>query len=270
MTPTTTRDAGRAFNALGIMRSIRDNPDLTSTQKALLWSAAMRADNDSARGREAGRVRASLELLAKDAGLASKSAERAFRTPGVLAYFARVDRSTRRVGLWFHLTTPDTESAVTPDTESGIALTPDSVSTTPDTESDHLPTHLPTSKPARPEPIEQQRQDTQPAQPQTRQETPPMDDATWLAAELNADPAACRAAIDRKRQQATDRGRPWLNVTRMVRHVIPLDEWRPMVEQHKPAPRRVTLHQCEQANRGDCPGPHSWEDPRNRYHCQGA
>lgn len=97
-----------------------------------------------------------------------------------------------------------------------------------------------------------------------------MDDATWLAAELDADLSACQAAIDRKSRQAEDRGRPWVNVTRMVRTVVPLDEWREAVGQHQPAPRRVTLHQCDAANRGDCLAPHPWEDARNRYHCQGA
>lgn len=95
-----------------------------------------------------------------------------------------------------------------------------------------------------------------------------MDDATWLAAELDTDPAACRAAIDQKRQQAHDRGRPWVNVAHMVRNVVPLDEWRQAVEQRpKPPQQRRTLAQCADH---ECPGPHPWEDARNLYHCQGA
>lgn len=143
------------FNPLDTMRAIRDDHDLTTTHKGLLWAAVLRADNT---GRDAGRVRASLELLAKDAGLSSKSAERAFRDERVLAYFRRVERRTRQVGLWFALT-PDTVSVVkqlassvpakslTPDT---VSTTPDSLSTTPDTESDHLPVPLPVPLPISP------------------------------------------------------------------------------------------------------------------------
>ena len=99
-----------------------------------------------------------------------------------------------------------------------------------------------------------------------------MDDATWLAAELDTDVSACRAAIDRKRQQAEARDRPWINIAHMVRSVVPLDEWRRTIEQQsKPQPQRRTLHQCAAANRGeDCGGPHGWQDARNQYHCQGA
>lgn len=95
------------------MRAIRSDTSLSSTQKALLWAAVLRSDND---GRDAGRVRASLDLLARDAGLSAKSAERAFKgnQANVLAYFARVERRTRRINLWFNLTTPDAESGLEP------------------------------------------------------------------------------------------------------------------------------------------------------------
>lgn len=135
------------FKPLSAMVAIRGDDTLTSTHKHLLCMAALRATN---KGPDAGKVRASLELLAQDASLASKTAERAFKDERVLAYFQRVDRSTRRINLWFHLTTPDTESAVsdvrahrtrtTPDSESP---TPDTESPTPDTESDLLPLPLP-------------------------------------------------------------------------------------------------------------------------------
>ena len=113
-------------------------------------------------------------------------------------------------------------------------------------------------------------QQGQPApEPQQRQETTPMDDATWLAAELDADPAACRAAIDRKRQQAEDRGRPWINVTRMVRSVIPLDEWRQAIAQ-APKPRHVPPVSGE-CDGSDCPGTrHVVESGNSRIVCWGV
>lgn len=101
---------------------------------------------------------------------------------------------------------------------------------------------------------------------QQNREDRPMEDTTWLAAELDADPAACRSAIDIKRRQADERGRPWRNASHMIRNVITLDEWRPLVEQHKPAARPVTHAQCGQPG---CAGPHKWTDGRNNNYCQG-
>jgi hypothetical protein len=94
------------------------------------------------------------------------------------------------------------------------------------------------------------------------------DDATWLAAELDADPAACRAAIDRKRQQAEDSGKPWRSVRSMVRNVIPLDEWRPLVKSQAQASwTPPTLTQCDGSQ---CPGDrHEWREGRNRMVCMG-
>lgn len=236
------------FDVLTAQRAIRDDRSLTGPQVGLLLCATLRADS---RGAEPGRVRASLELLAKDAKVSDKTAQRAFREDPVVRYFARVERQTRSVGLWFH-PTPERESAVTPP-DSGLSVrnghpTPDSLSTTPDSESDHLP--LPLAKPA-------------------SKETAPMDDATWLAAELDADPAACRAAIDHKRQQAHTRGRPWVNITRMVRSVIPLDEWRQALEQQpKPRPKPNLSGECDGTN---CPGTkHVVEHDDHRVICWGV
>lgn len=108
---TATATAIECFDLMGTLRAVRNDKSLSTTQKGLLWCAALRADNDSDRGRTAGRVRASLELIAKDAACSAKSAERAFKEPQVLAYFDQVDRHTRRVGLWFHLT-PDSMSGI--------------------------------------------------------------------------------------------------------------------------------------------------------------
>ena len=197
------------FEPLTIQRAIRDDGNLTATQKHLLHVAALRADNST------GKVRASLELLAKDAGYARKSAGRAFSEPAVVRYFARIDRQTRATHLWFHLPTRDTESPVIGDTASPVA--DDSGLSV------HDPGHrVPPSA------------STSATSKQEAPEEPSMDDADWLAAELDADPAHCQAAIDHKRQQAADRGNPWRSTTHMVRKTIPLDEWRPLVQQCKP------------------------------------
>lgn len=131
---------GAKLDGYGIIRRVREDAELKSTHRALLVFAVARAVTA---GKDAGKVRASLERLGKDAGLSSRTAERAFSEPAVLRYFARVERRTRSVGLWFNLTTPDSVSGVdvtgdttTPDT---LSTTPDSLSATPDTESGCLP-----------------------------------------------------------------------------------------------------------------------------------
>jgi hypothetical protein len=96
-----------------------------------------------------------------------------------------------------------------------------------------------------------------------------MDDADWLAAELNEDPAVCRRAIDHRRQQAADRGNPWRSPTTMIRRTIPLDEWRPLVQQCKPRPRRKPsiTGVCGST---DCPGTkHTVETDHHLLTCFG-
>lgn len=87
------------FDVLGTMRTVRADEKLSASQKAMIVFAALRANNDD------GKVRASLELIADDAGLSRKTAYRAFGEdqPEVLKYFRQVERSRRRVDLWFHL-----------------------------------------------------------------------------------------------------------------------------------------------------------------------
>ncbi|MFY1687285.1 hypothetical protein [Plantactinospora sp. WMMB782] len=87
------------FDVLGTMRAVREDEKLTASQKALLVFTALRTNNGD------GKVRASLELIADDAGLSRKTAHRTFGDdqPEVLKYFRQVERSRRRVDLWFHL-----------------------------------------------------------------------------------------------------------------------------------------------------------------------
>lgn len=98
------------FKPLTMQRAIRADDNLTGTQKSLLVFAALRAQSH---GPDAGHVKASLELLAKDASCSAKTAGRVFGVgqTHVLSYFRRVTRRTRQVHLWFRLT-PDAESAV--------------------------------------------------------------------------------------------------------------------------------------------------------------
>ena len=61
------------FDPLTASRAIREDESLTVHQKALLWAAVLRADNETTRTKVAGQMRASLTLLAKDAGLSPAS-----------------------------------------------------------------------------------------------------------------------------------------------------------------------------------------------------
>ena len=263
-----------SFDALRTMRAIRDDEALSATDKALLWAAVLRADSDSIRGREAGRVRASLELLATDAGLSSKSAGRVFKGPGVLAYFAKVERSTRRVGLWFHLTpetespvtpdtespvTPDTESAVIPDTESAVTPTPDSLSTTPDTESDHLPTHLQASK----APAITTHTASRPANDKSSSKS--SNDSGTLADELAAATRwpldHCHNELARKRTELVDRG---------IRHPDALLAKIVRGNPHELTAPVATQRTAAQCDSSDVHDRHEWTDARNRFWCQGV
>lgn len=86
------------FKPLDTLRVIRDDDVLTSSEKTLLVFAVLRADNTTRR------VKASLRLLATDAGVGYRTARRAFE-PGngrVLRYFSQVERAPRRVDLTFN------------------------------------------------------------------------------------------------------------------------------------------------------------------------
>jgi hypothetical protein len=129
----------------------------------------------------------------------------------------------------------------------------------------------------------QQPQPAPPEQQQPRQETAPMTDpSTWLAAELDADPAACRAAIEAKTKGRTIR-------TSLLAYVraIPLDEWRQEVSEQQQATTTLTLTDeagtvhhvlaktrptqrlCSYASAGGHTQ-HQWTDQhgRDRYLCQ--
>lgn len=95
------------FRPLDMQRTIRDDGDLRGSEKGLLWAAVLRTDNKTRK------VKASLELLAKDAGLDRKTASRAFRKDNgaVMGYFEKIERCRRGVNLWFKPTVEwDTES----------------------------------------------------------------------------------------------------------------------------------------------------------------
>lgn len=101
--------------------------------------------------------------------------------------------------------------------------------------------------------------------PSPKQETDESD-AAWLARQLDIAEATAQAAIDAKRKNAADRGNPWRNVSRMVRTVVPLDEWSAEAESHKPVPRRITLAQCDSRDPHEA---HRWTQGPNLYHCMG-
>jgi hypothetical protein len=113
------------FEPLTMQRAIRDDAALTTHQKALLWAAVLRADNETSKGKVAGQVRASLTLLARDADLSREWVTRHVKdSPEVLRYFANVKRRGRRTDLFLHVTedhkrgaagSPDVRAHVTED-----------------------------------------------------------------------------------------------------------------------------------------------------------
>jgi hypothetical protein len=86
------------FKPLDAQRAIRDDEALRGADKAFLWAAVLRTDNATRK------VRASLAMLAKDAGFHSNTATNVFAETNepVLRYFEKVDRQPRRIDLWFH------------------------------------------------------------------------------------------------------------------------------------------------------------------------
>lgn len=86
------------FKPLDASRAIRDDETLRGADKAFLWAAVFRTDNNTRK------VRASLALLAKDAGFHANTATTVFAetNEAVLRYFEKIDRQARRLDLWFH------------------------------------------------------------------------------------------------------------------------------------------------------------------------
>ena len=85
------------FKPLDAQRAIRDDGDLRKPEKAMLWAAVLRTDNGSRK------VRASLAMLAKDAGYQPNAATAVFAesNAAVMRYFEKVERQPRRNDLWF-------------------------------------------------------------------------------------------------------------------------------------------------------------------------
>lgn len=82
------------FDAFQVMRRIRDDQGLSSTQKLILLTAVLRADNN-------GQVRASQGMLAKDTGLNLRTVEKALASDQVAIYFDR-EKAKRRTILTFN------------------------------------------------------------------------------------------------------------------------------------------------------------------------
>jgi hypothetical protein len=96
-----------AFRPLDMGRRLRDDPELSNTEKLVLLVATLRTN-------KSGRVRASFEILAKDASLSTKSVSRVVSGTGAARYL-QATRHGRRVDLdWL----PDGVSSVDGDTIS--------------------------------------------------------------------------------------------------------------------------------------------------------
>ena len=120
------------FNPLGMLRRIRDDHDLTSTQKLVLTCAALRTDNST------GRVRASQEDLARDSGLSRQTVNNALHNNRVSHYLTLTKVNRRRVDLdW--TTSVSTETTLTDSVSSRVSsrvsstLTPSTSTSTTNT-----------------------------------------------------------------------------------------------------------------------------------------
>lgn len=233
------------FQPLATQRAIRDDSQLSSTQKHLLHVATLRA---TSKGAEAGRVRASLAMLAADAGVSAKSAERTFKhdQEQVLSYFRRVVRCTRQTQLWFHLT-PDTESAVTPDTES--AIRPDSGLSVPDSGHRVRPSASTSATSKQPAPA--------PTRPGSA-----ADLAERLAATQEWPLDHCHKALETKRTELA--ARPGVrNPDALLARIVNTS---PHELQAPPPPRPRVLNQCSDSISHER---HDWADRHNRFVCMG-
>jgi hypothetical protein len=107
------------FKPLDAQRAIRDDKALRGADKAFLWAAVLRTDNGTRK------VRASLAMLAKDAGFHANTATNVFAETNepVLRYFEKVDRQPRRIDLWFHPSTRLTAGVSRDDAGTDAALT---------------------------------------------------------------------------------------------------------------------------------------------------
>lgn len=101
------------FDVLGAQRTIRDDKALSSTDAWILICAVLRTDNKTTK------VRYSLEGLAVDAKVSRKTVVRAFQKPEVLKYFKTVERTSRRVDLWFYESMRDMVSL---NTDEGLSV----------------------------------------------------------------------------------------------------------------------------------------------------
>ncbi|HWI70244.1 MAG TPA: hypothetical protein VNS88_18075 [Nitrospiraceae bacterium] len=104
------------FNPLLTLRELRDDDQLTTAEFAVLVAAVLRTDNQT------GRVRASQELLARDARISSATIKRVYRSERFRRWF-----DVTKVGRQVHLTWIGvTEIRVT----KGVTVTPHLLSTT--------------------------------------------------------------------------------------------------------------------------------------------
>lgn len=106
------------FKPLDMQRAVRADNALSKTDKPFLWAAVLRADNKTRK------VRASLELLAKDTGWHPNTAYKTFSDDNhaVMRYFEKVERTGRSVQLWFRPaveTTPAVDSQNDESTREG-------------------------------------------------------------------------------------------------------------------------------------------------------
>ena len=100
------------FDAFGVMRSVRDDASLSTAEKAFLLCAVLRTN-------ERGRVRASQQMLATDAGLSLSTVKRIYRD-GLIGRFFLSTKTGRQLNLTWKpigvMVTPERCQGDTPST----------------------------------------------------------------------------------------------------------------------------------------------------------
>jgi hypothetical protein len=111
---------------LHMLRRIRDDHQLTSTEKLVFMSAVLRTDNAT------GRVRASQEALAEDANLTRRTVGKVLRSEAAARYFLAIHEGRQLNLTW----TPPVDMGTNMGTNMGTSFPPSaSASTTTDTDS---------------------------------------------------------------------------------------------------------------------------------------
>lgn len=96
ITASEPRFTKQALNPLMMLKALRDDPDLTTSDFALLVAIVLRTDNKTCK------VRMSLEGLARDSNMSDRWVTKILNKPQVTKYFSKIEGKTRAKNLWLY------------------------------------------------------------------------------------------------------------------------------------------------------------------------